>query len=117
LPLEPIDLARLIVDVAADKKAEDVLLLDVSRQSVFTDYFVLCSGTSERQLTAIADGVIEQARKQLKAKPRYVEGDSASGWVLLDFGDVVVHVFDPEKRRYYDLEGLWRDSKVVVRVQ
>ncbi len=105
------------MDAAADKKAEDVLLLDVGKQSIFTDYFVLCSGTSERQLTAIREGIVEQTLKQVHAKPRYVEGDPASGWLLLDYGAVVVHVFDPDKRQYYDLEGLWRDARVVVRVQ
>ncbi len=105
------------MDAAADKKAEDVLLLDVGKLSIFADYFVLASGTSERQIDAIAEGIVEQARKQLGAKPRTVEGNAAHGWVLIDFRDVVVHVFAPEKRRYYDLEALWRDAKVVVRVQ
>lgn len=105
------------MDAAADKKAEDVLLLDVSKQSAVTDFFVICSGTSERQLQAISEGITEQARKQLRAKPRDVEGDGSTGWVLLDYGDVIVHIFAPEKRKFYDLEELWRDAKVVVRVQ
>jgi ribosome-associated protein len=105
------------VDTAADKKAEDVLLLDVSKQSVVTDYFVICSGTSERQLQAISEGILEQARKQVRAKPRDVEGDGSTGWLLLDFGDVIVHIFAPEKREFYNLEELWRDGKVIVRVQ
>ncbi len=115
--LQPIELARMIVDTAADKKAEDVLLLDVSKQSAVTDYFVICSGTSERQLQAISEGITDQARKEFRAKPRDVEGDGTAGWVLLDFGDVIVHIFSPDKREYYDLESLWRDAKVVVRVQ
>ena len=115
--LQPIELARLIVDTAADKKAEDVLLLDVSKQSVVTDYFVICSGTSQRQLQAISEGILEQARKQLRAKPRDVEGDGSTGWLLLDFGDVIVHIFSPEKRQFYNLEELWRDAKVIVRLQ
>lgn len=105
------------MDTAADKKAEDVLLLDVSKQSVVTDYFVICSGTSERQLQAISEGILEQARKQLRAKPRDVEGVGSTGWVLLDFGDVIVHIFSPEKREFYSLEELWRDAKVIVRLQ
>lgn len=105
------------MDTAADKKAEDVLLLDVSKQSVVTDYFVICSGTSERQLQAISEGILEQARKQLRAKPRDVEGDRSTGWLLLDFGDVIVHIFSPEKREFYSLEELWRDAKVIVRLQ
>jgi ribosome-associated protein len=115
--LQPIDLARLIVDVAADKKAEDVLLLDVSQQSVFADYFVLCNATSERQLNAISEGILDEARKRLHARPRAVEGTGGSGWVLIDFIDVIVHIFEPEKRRYYDLEGLWHAARVLVRMQ
>lgn len=105
------------MDTAADKKAEDVLLLDVSKQSAVTDYFVICSGTSERQLQAITEGITEQTRKQYHLKPREIEGDGSSGWLLLDYGDVIVHIFAPEKRDYYDLESLWHDAKVVVRVQ
>jgi ribosome-associated protein len=116
MTLQPVELARLIVSVASDKKAEDVVLLDVSQQSVITDYFVLCNGTSDRQLKAIADGILEQTRKEAHAKPRLTEGSAESGWVLIDFGDVIVHIFSPQKRRYYDLEGLWRDAKVLLRM-
>jgi len=105
------------VDAIVDKKGEDVLLLDIREQAVFTDYFIICSGESERQLRAILEGVRETAKKQFHTLPLQVEGEAISGWVLVDYGDVIVHIFAPELRAYYDLEGLWREGRVVVRIQ
>ncbi len=117
LKVEPIELARRLVDAIVDKKGEDVLLLDIREQAVFTDYFIICSGESERQLRAILEGVRETAKKQFHTLPLQVEGEAISGWVLVDYGDVIVHIFAPELRTYYDLEGLWREGRVVVRIQ
>jgi len=105
------------VNIIADKKGEDVLLLDIQGLASFADYFVICSGTSDRQLQALMKGVREGVKEALGVPPLHVEGESSSGWVLLDYGTVVVHIFTPALRAFYDLEGLWREGRVVVRVQ
>ncbi len=115
--LEPIDLARKIVDVIVDKKGEDIVLLDLRGLSTLTDYFVICSGASERQLGALLAAVREMTKKSLGVLPLNIEGDPSAGWILMDYGSVVVHLFAPELRVYYDLEGLWRDGRIVVRIQ
>jgi ribosome-associated protein len=114
-----IDLARYVIDMIADKKGEDIVLLDIRGQTLITDYFVLCSGTSERQIKAIVEGIRESIKKDYNKIPQNVEGESLSGWVLMDYGDIVVHVFSPESRAYYDLEGFWleRDAVVLVKIQ
>lgn len=94
---------------AADKQAEDVVILDVHELIVITDYFVVCSGTSDRQVKTIVDEV-EKALRGLGRKPVRREGEQEARWVLLDYVDVVVHVFAEEERDYYDLERLWRDA-------
>ncbi len=99
-----------------DKKGEDILLLDLKEITSFTDYFVICTGTSSRMLKALADGVIEKSREDYKKKA-HIEGDADSGWLVLDYGDVVVHLFDEELRQYYKLEELWKEGKVLLRVQ
>ena len=96
---------------------EDILLLDISGLSLFADFFVICSGKSERQLKALVESVREAAKKDLGILPHHVEGEAFSGWVLLDYVDVIVHIFDPELRAYYDLEGLWQEGKVLLRMQ
>ncbi|HHS96539.1 MAG TPA: ribosome silencing factor [Chloroflexi bacterium] len=115
--MEPIDLARKIVDVIVDKKGEDIVLLDLRDLSTLTDYFVICSGASERQLGALLAAVREMTKKSLGVLPLNIEGDPSAGWILMDYGSVVVHLFAPELRVYYDLEGLWRDGRIVVRIQ
>ncbi|MCB0036480.1 MAG: ribosome silencing factor [Anaerolineales bacterium] len=115
--LEALELAHLLVDTVLDKKASDIIILDLREQSVLTDYFLLCNGDSNRQINAIADAVQEDAKQKADVIIMNKEGDPNSGWVLLDFGDLIVHVFSPEKRAYYDLEGLWHESHVVLRMQ
>lgn len=113
--LDPKTFARQIVDWLADKQAEDIILLDVHEVSILADYFVLCSGTSERQLDALIQEVRQQAR-EAGARLLHWEGEPHTGWILLDYGDVVVHLFSPELRAYYRLEELWKDSNVLVRM-
>ncbi len=115
--LEPLDLARSLVAALEDKKAEDILLLDLRGQSIFTDYFVICTGTSERQLGALAEAVAETARKAHRLKAPRTEGHAAGGWLLMDFGSVIVHAFSAAQRRRYKLEELWQEGKIVVRIQ
>jgi len=112
----PLDVARRVVELAEDKKAADIVLLDLTGLTTLADAFVICSGGSERQLGAIADGIIEGLRPE-KVRPIGREGTPASHWVLIDFGAVVVHVFTPPERDYYSLEKHWAEAKVVLRVQ
>ena len=112
----PLDLARRIVELAEDKKAADIVLLDLGDLTTMADAFVICSGGSERQISAIADGIVEGLRDE-RVKPIGREGTPASHWVLVDFGSVIVHVFTPPERDYYGLEKHWSSAKVVVRVQ
>ena len=112
----PLELARRIVELAEDKKAADIVLLDLAGLTTMADYFVICSGGSERQLSAIADGIIGSLRDE-KTRPIGREGTAASHWVLVDFGAVVVHIFTPPERDYYSLEKHWAEARTVVRVQ
>ena len=107
----------MLVDALLDKKGIDILALDIHTQAIFADYFVICSGDSEPQLRALTQAALESAKKQAGRMPKGVEGTPADGWVLVDFGDVVVHLFSPQKRAYYDLESLWHNGRVVVRMQ
>jgi ribosome-associated protein len=112
----PLDLARRIVELAEDKKAADIVLLDLTGLTTVADHFVICSGGSERQLGAIADGVVEGLRAE-GTRPIGREGLPASHWVLLDFGSVIVHVFTPPERDFYQLEKHWAEAKTILRVQ
>jgi ribosome-associated protein len=114
--LTPLEVARLIVDAAEDKKAADIVLLDVSELTSMADYFVICSGGSERQLGAIADGITGKLRDE-GVRPIGREGGSNSHWTLLDFGAVIVHVFAVPEREYYQIERYWAKAKTIVRVQ
>jgi ribosome-associated protein len=114
--MSAIDSARLMVDAAADKKAQDIVLLDVKEFSSLADYFIVCSAQVERQIRAIAEG-IEEALDAVGVPPYRREGTPADGWVLLDYGDVIVHIFSADQRDYYRLEQLWEHAHLVVRVQ
>lgn len=114
--LPPLEVARQIVELAEDKKAADIVLLDLTGLTTLADAFVICSGGSERQLDAIADGIIEGMRSE-KIRPIGREGTAVSHWVLLDFGSVVVHVFTPPEREYYSLEKRWSEARTILRVQ
>jgi ribosome-associated protein len=97
---------------ASGKQAEDIVVLDVSQVIVITDYFVLCTATSSRQVKTVIEAVEDEVRK-LGVRPVRREGEADAGWWLLDYVDVVVHVFGTDEREYYDLERLWRDAPVV----
>ena len=113
--MEALVLAHTAVDAAAEKLAADIVLLDLRKLVSFTDYFVICSGASKRQLNAIADEVELTLRKK-RVLPHHREGAQESGWVLLDYGDVVVHIFDEEQRAFYDLEAVWPEAPALVRM-
>lgn len=114
--LEGIEVARKAVEAASEKQASDIVLLDVDRICSFASYFVICSGESARQITAIHESV-EEALKKEGLKPHHREGDLDSGWLLIDFGDVIVHIFAPTERDYYQLDELWSQAVPVVRIQ
>jgi ribosome-associated protein len=116
LRLSSLEIARKIVDAAEDKKAADIILLDVTELTTMTDYFVICSGGSERQLGAIADGISDKLRDE-GVRPIGREGGSNSHWTLLDFGMVIVHIFAVPERDYYQLEKHWAKAKTVLRLQ
>jgi len=109
-------LARRIVDLASDKKAADIVLLDIAGLTSLADYFVICSGSSERQLGAIADGVAEGLREE-GVRPIGREGSSSAHWMLLDYGSVILHVMAPPERDFYQLERLWAEAPMLLRLQ
>jgi ribosome-associated protein len=116
--LESLELARFIVEVVEDRKAEDILLLDLRPDAVIADFFVICSGNSDRQIRALADNVREKVKEQYNLLPYSTEGVAESGWVLMDYGDIVVHLFSEDKREYFNLEGLWRaEANVLLSIQ
>ena len=96
-----------IVRAARDKKAFDIVVLDLRKTGGFTDYFVICTGQNARQIAAIADAVIDTMRKDIREKPTLVEGIQKSEWILIDYFNVVVHVFSRDCRSFYGLERLW----------
>lgn len=117
-PVDPeaLALAHRIVDLAADKKAADIVLLDIHALTSVADYLVICSGGSERQLGAIAGGIIEVLKDE-DLQPIGREGGPSAHWALIDYGSVVVHVMAPPEREYYQLEQLWSDAPLLVHVQ
>lgn len=104
------DSLKIAVNAADDKKASDLVILDISRIASFATYFLLCTGDSSRQMQAIADEIEKRLRAQ-GIRPSHLEGYQNSEWILLDYGDLVVHIFSKTARVYYDLERLWRDGK------
>ena len=114
--ITPLEAARLAVDVASDKQATDIVLLDVAEVSGFTDFMVVMSGGTARQLTALANDV-EEGIGRAGLKLHHREGTPSSGWVLLDFGDLVIHLFSDDRRAFYKLEQVWAQARTVVRIQ
>lgn len=100
-----------------DKKGGDIVLIDISDEAIFTDYFLICNGENDRQLRALAEGIADDAKKKADIIPWGTEGEPMGGWVLLDYGDLIVHLFSPEMRIYYNLEELWSSAHVVLRMQ
>ncbi len=109
---EVFEQVKLAAHFAEEKKALDLLVLRLSAITEFTDYFVICSGSSTRQTQAIADEITEQLKK-VKIRPLQTEGYNTAQWILIDYGIFVVHVFTEESRKFYDLERLWRDAEQV----
>jgi ribosome-associated protein len=98
---------------ASDRKALEMVALDIRKIAAFADFFLICSGSSSRQVQAIADEVRDRLRVERDARPAHVEGYESGEWVLLDYGDLIVHVFVEDSRKFYQLERLWRDAERV----
>ena len=116
--MDRIDLARDIADVLLDKQGEDIIILDLRDLTPITDYFVICTGNSHRHLRTMAN-TIQETMKQHGTGfyARGVEGTAESGWILLDYNSVIVHLFDAEMRHFYQLEELWSAGRIVARIQ
>ncbi len=109
-PLSILDKVKVAVAAAEDKKALDLVVLNLTEITAFADYFVICHGTSARQVQAIADEIEDRLKKQ-QVRPLNIEGYPNAEWVLMDYGSMIVHVFSETSRRFYDLERLWRDAE------
>jgi len=115
IPADASELAHRIVEIASDKKGSDIVMLRTAELTTMADFFVICSGRSDRQVQALAGAIVDELRDD-GIRPMGIEGKASSRWVLLDFGTVIVHVFAPEEREYYGLERLWSKAAQVVRV-
>ncbi|HYA86600.1 MAG TPA: ribosome silencing factor [Nitrospirota bacterium] len=107
--LNSLEVAQLSAEAADNKKAFDILILDLRSLTYITDYFIICSGGNSSQVGAIADGITQTLAKA-GVHPSHIEGEREASWVLMDYGDIVVHIFSQETRSYYSLEKLWGDA-------
>jgi ribosome-associated protein len=99
-----------------DKKGENIVLIDLQDLAIFADYFVICSGTSDRMIQGLVDATMDEIKKKYRLRAR-VEGLAEDGWMLLDYGEIILHIFSPQKRDYYRLEELWSRGKILLHVQ
>lgn len=102
-------MALIAVDALEDKKANDISIIDIEKISTLADYFIIASGTNRNQVQAMCDEVDERLGKA-GFEPKHIEGYNSANWILLDYGDIVIHLFDEENRLFYDLERIWRDG-------
>ena len=109
------EIAKLAIKALEDKKAEDIKVIDISEVSVIADYFIIANGTNRSQIQTLSDNV-EEVLGKAGVHLRQVEGYDNANWVLLDFQDVIIHIFDKENRLFYDLERIWRDGKLIETV-
>lgn len=106
------DMVKLAVKALEDKKGEDVKIIDIQGVSVLADYFIIAGGSNVSQVQAMADNVEEELYKA-GFEPRQIEGYNTANWILMDYGDIIVHIFSKEDRLFYDLERIWRDGKLI----
>ena len=110
------DLAVRVAEIISDTPAADTIVLDIHELSTFADYFVICSGENERQLRAITE-TISMKMAEDGVRPNRIEGTPASGWIVMDFGDAIIHVFDVDQRSFYRLEALWQEAPTLLVIQ
>lgn len=115
IPADAAELAHRIVEIASDKKGNDIVMLRTAELTSMADFFVICSGRSDRQVNALASAIVGELRDE-GIRPMGLEGRQSARWVLLDYGTVIVHIFAPEEREYYSLERLWSKAAQVVRI-
>jgi ribosome-associated protein len=116
--LDSFAFARFIVDVIEENKGAEITLLDLRPDAIIADFFVIANGTSDRQLRALTEYVRQGVKEAYDKNPYSVDGTPEGGWVLMDYGDVVVHLFQDAEREFYDIEGLWRErSQVLLSIQ
>lgn len=109
---ELIKYIEVVKNALSDKKIEDIKVLDISEVSIMADYFVIASGSNRNQIQAAIDNVLEKTH-EINLNPKQIEGYDTANWVLMDYGDIIVHVFDHENRLFYDLERIWCDGKTI----
>lgn len=105
-------MAKTAIAALNDKKAEDIKIIDISKVSVMADYFIIATGSNRNQIQAMIDNVEEKLHKE-GYTPKQVEGYETANWILMDYRDIIIHVFDSENRLFYDLERIWRDGKLI----
>ena len=113
---DPVEIARTVAEVASDRLASDITVLDISELSTIADVFVVCSADNVRQLNALREEVSQQLRDR-GVPPRRIEGVAEAGWILIDYGDVIVHLFTEDQRRFYRLEDLWAEAPTLLKIQ
>jgi ribosome-associated protein len=110
-------LAYTVLNILDETKGQDIVILYLGEVCSFTDYFVICTGASERTLNALAEAVKMKIKRSHRLQAMKIEGDAQSGWILIDYGDVILHIFSQELRDYYRLEELWREGSILVHIQ
>ena len=113
---EPADIARQIAEIASDALATNITVLDISALSTIADYFVVCTADNVRQLNALRESIVTELRDG-SVRPHRIEGVAEAGWIVLDYGDVIVHLFTRELREFYQLENLWADAQRLLVIQ
>lgn len=113
---DPVEIARTVAEVASDRLASDIAVLDIRELTTIADVFVICSADNVRQLNALREELVSQMREH-DVSPRRIEGVAETGWVLMDYGDVVVHLFTVEQRDFYRLEDLWAEAPTLLKIQ
>ena len=116
-PLEALDLAHVIVDKLEEHQAANIVVLELTELTSFTDYFVICTADSDRQARTLSDILVEDLKLESTTRPLSTEGEPSSGWILLDYNTVVVHIFSPQGRAFYRLEEFWKAAPVVLKIQ
>lgn len=107
------ELTRIAYSCLEEKKAVDIKIIDISNVSVIADYFIIAGGTNARQIKTLADTIEEKLGKEYGVVPKSIEGYNAANWILMDYADVIIHIFNQEQRLFYDLERIWTDGKTV----
>ena len=107
------DLLKFIKDKLSEKKAEDISVLDISEQSIMADYFVIATGNNINQVHAMVDFVEEELAKK-DIKPKHIEGYNTANWILINYNDIIIHIFDKESRSFYDLDHIWKGANILA---